>query len=204
MSTHNQLITTAKLNNTNVTWSKHQINSLQTEYSQETLSLFMECNLTNTPLQILAKEHGIDFTNFHFSYKLREKLNFDELSSPPIFEGISACNCFIDTSWVKGGTSFKNSDLSNAKFYKSSEDGLIVPGTHLFEADFSGANLAGADLRLSYLRGSCFVGANIQDTDFRYAVLHDADFTDAIGKAILGDVAWWGDVESSACFVCAP
>lgn len=141
----------------------------------------------DVPLAKAARKRGVDFANFHFSNLIFSRIAASlDVNAPPIFSDIEAPGALIEDSWLYDVDSLKGANLRDAKFYSVTVDPAIRPGAHCFQADFSYADLRGADFRRSYLRGSLFVGANLDGADFRNSTLSECDFAGAKGDYRVG------------------
>ncbi|MGA3825633.1 pentapeptide repeat-containing protein [Pseudomonas chlororaphis] len=135
------------------------------------------------PLAETAREQGVDFAGFHFSELLFAHIaTLVQTDAPLNFAGVRAPGALIEEGWLFEVENLRGANLSDAKFYSITVNPVIRPGAHCFQADFSYADLRGADFRRSYLRGSLFVGANLDGADFRNSTLYECDFTGATGK----------------------
>lgn len=141
------------------------------------------------PLAIAASKKGVDFAGFHFSEMLLSRISMElDIDEEPDFSGIRAPGALFDQVWLHDVESLRGADLRDVKFYSVTVDPTVRPGAHCFQADFSEADLRGADFRRSYLRGCVFVGAKLDGADFANSVLHECNFTGATGEHRVGKV----------------
>jgi hypothetical protein len=150
----------------------------------------VECFRDKIPLALAAEKRNVDFAGFHFSALPIGRLDqVVERYPVPDFSHLQAPGSLVHWLWTMDVIKFNHANFSNAKFYSVTVDPLARPGGHFWIADFSHANLSGADLRDSYMRGAKFIGANLEGADFRNANTYDADFTGARGAYLKGDVS---------------
>ncbi|KAB0528591.1 pentapeptide repeat-containing protein [Pseudomonas brassicacearum] len=146
------------------------------------------------PLAVAAQKRGVDFAGFHFSSLLFGRIDqVLKRRKVPDFSHLQAPGSLVHWHWVLDVVKYNHANFSDAKFYTVTADPLTRPGGHFWMADFSYANLSGADFRGSYMRGAKFVGADLDGADFRNANIFETDFTGAQGAYLtgeLGDENW--------------
>lgn len=135
-----------------------------------------------------AGQHEVSFDHFDFSSSLLEYLFAREESLAFNFCGVSARNSVIWDEWLSHCTSFERADLQHCKFVRLFSDPVLRPGTNIYQGNFSHANLAGSDLRESYLREADFFRANLEGADLRNANLYESRLTGAKGPYQAGKV----------------
>lgn len=149
----------------------------------------VECLRDQVPLAVAADKRGVDFSGFHFSLLLFSRIDrvIDRLKLPD-FSGLQAPGSLVHYHWLQDVTKLSRSNFSNAKFYTITADPLVQPGAYGWEADFSYADLRGADFRGAYLRRAQFVGAKVDGADFRNANINECMFTGCQGVYVSGNV----------------
>lgn len=171
-------------------WREHYGYSFRRARFLRQFDALVECFRDHVPLAAAAEKRGIDFAGFHFSALLFGRLDQVVRRYPvPDFSHLQAPGSLVHWLWTMDVVKFNNSNFSNAKFYSGTVDPLIRPGGHFWAADFSHANLTGADLRDSYMRGAKFVGAQLDGADFRNANTFEADFTGSQGAYLTGEMS---------------
>jgi len=149
----------------------------------------IECLRDQVPLAVAANKRNVDFSGFHFSSLLFSRISqVLARKKLPDFSNLQAPGSLVHWHWVLDVKSFKNSNLSDAKFYSTSVDPLVLPGVNCWMADFDSADLTGADFRGSYLRGASFCSAKFEGVDFRNANIFECNFTRAQGAFVGGNV----------------
>lgn len=149
----------------------------------------IECLRDQVPLADAANKRNVDFSGFHFSSLLFSRISrVLARKKLPDFSNLQAPGSLVHWHWVLDVKSFKNSNLSDAKFYSTSVDPLVLPGVNCWMADFDNADLTGADFRGSYLRGASFCSAKLEGVDFRNANIFECNFTRAKGAFVSGNV----------------
>lgn len=149
----------------------------------------VECFRDRVPLALAAEKRGVDFAGFHFSALLFGRLDQVLPRYPvPDFSHLQAPGSLVHWLWTMDVVKFNHANFSNAKFYTVTADPLARPGGHFWVADFSHADLTGADFRDSYVRGAKFVGAKLDGADFRNANIYETDFTGAQGAYLTGEM----------------
>jgi|GEM_PF-5208676 len=181
----------AEYNYASGTWSSDFNKSWRRSVHKKQMAALIEAESSGVSLKKCADKYGIDFDGFHFNDVLYMALfprtiDIDDFAHPNLidFSGISANGSFIDSTWVNTIGSFSMCQLKQAKFYTSTSEGCF-PGTNTYQMDFTGANLSGADLRFSYLRGCNFTNTKLEGTDFRDSNLLECCFSGAEGTYIL-------------------
>ena len=135
----------------------------------------------------VARKRGVSFEQFHFSQELHNHLytvvEFESLS----FAGLHAPNSVFNSVWAELTTDFIGANLENCRFMHM--DGMYAtwPGIHVYEGVFTRANLAGADMRRSYLRGSDFFSSKLEGADLRQANLSDCGLSGSFGKFLTSE-----------------
>jgi hypothetical protein len=149
----------------------------------------IECLRDQVPLAVAAEKRHVDFSGFHFSSLLFSRIS-QELSRKkiPDFSHLQAPGSLVHWDWLMDVQKFTNSNFSDAKFYSTSVDPMVLPGINCWMADFSNADLRGADFRGSYLRGARFFRARLEGVDFRNANIFECNFTGARGAFVSGNV----------------
>lgn len=147
----------------------------------------IEAAKTGFPLAVTSKKRGVNFEGFHFSEFLYRKL-FRGKSFFLDFSNLEAMGCYLNQTWVSAIESFRNAQLTEAKFYRTDAEGAIGPGIHAYKLDAFGANLTGADLRDSYLRGSNFYRATLYRADLSRANIYDCTFDRSEGCHSIGEI----------------
>lgn len=156
-------------------------------YSRQIQALIDAADGTHS-LAETAAQYGVTFDHFDFSSSLLELLVVKVGEMTLNLYGVSARNSVIWDDWLSQCTSFERADLRGCKFVRLFADPTIRPGTNIYEGKFAYSNLAGADLRESYLRGADFLGANLAGADLRNANLHDSRLTGVKGPYLAGKV----------------
>lgn len=148
----------------------------------------IECLRDQVPLAVAANKRDVDFGGFHFSGLLFSRVNqVLERKKLPDFSHLQAPGSLVH--WLLDVKSFNSSNFRDAKFYSVSADPLVQPGASCWMADFSKADLRGADLPGSYLRGAQFFCANLDGVDLRNANIFECNFTGAKGAFVSGNVS---------------
>lgn len=172
---------------TNV-WSREFDKKWRLSVHKRQVAAIKKAEATGASLKECADEFSVNFCGFHFSYFLYVDVfpgvvSMQNFSHPKLidFSGLSANGCFIEQTWLGVISSFSNSNFKKAKFYTEERDG-IRPGANIYCMDFSGADMSGADLRFSYLRGCKFTNVRLEGTDFRDSNLLNCCFDGAEGS----------------------
>lgn len=171
-------------------WREPYVHPFRRGRYERQFNALVECFRDQVPLAVAAQKNGVDFAGFHFSALLFGRL--DQVIPKyrvPDFSYLQAPGSLVYDLWVRDVTQFSHSNFSDAKFYTVTVDPLARPGGHFWIADFSHADLSGADFRQSYMRGARFIGANLDGADFRNANVYEADFTGTRGAFLTGEMS---------------
>ncbi len=149
----------------------------------------VECLRDQVPLAVAADKRGVDFSGFHFSLLLFDRIDrVLDRKKLPDFSHLQAPGSLVHYHWLQDVTKLTHANFRNAKFYTITADPLVQPGAYGWEADFSYADLRGADFRGAYLRRAVFVGAKVDGADFRNANINECMFTGCQGAYVSGNV----------------
>lgn len=152
------------------------------ELFEAQLEVLVEAADKSHSIGLIARKRGVSFEQFHFSQELYNHLytvvEFDCLN----FEGLHAPNSVFNSLWAETATNFIGANLERCRFMRMDDSYATWPGVHVYEGNFGRANLAGADMRHSYLRCSDFFSCEFEGTDLRRANINDCGFSGSRGE----------------------